>query len=212
MPPLATPPFPRNRKFTSRTEYMINFGEVQRYMGRHKSSQNSSLSLYPEATMDKNDLKIWDPARPLEESPGPFGPEIPEESPKESPPPRSKKCPKQSRKSLRSLKTVFFETPDTLPRFGARGRKAPGDSFGDSSGIPGPKGPGDSSKGSAGSQILRFRHESILEIWGLLFWSGFLSTKPVTKEGKGAMAYIFYRWWLLWSFCSHVRNVCLLRE
>ena len=33
-----------------------------------------------------------------------------------------------------------------------RGRKAPEDSFGDSSGIPGPKGPGDSSKGWAVSQ------------------------------------------------------------
>ena len=27
----------------------------------------------------------WDPGRPLEESPGPFGPRIPKESPKESP-------------------------------------------------------------------------------------------------------------------------------
>ena len=66
-----------------------------------------------------DDVKCWDPARPLEESPGPFGPGIPEKSPKESPglpAPRSKKCPKQSRKSLRSLKTVFFETPETLPR------------------------------------------------------------------------------------------------
>ena len=73
--------------------------------------------------------------------------------------PGSKKCPKQSRKSLRSLKTVFFETPESLPRLfrtllGPWGRNAPGDSFGDSSGIPGPKGPGDSSKGRTVSQPL----------------------------------------------------------
>ena len=43
---------------------------------------------------------------------------------------RSKKCPKQSQNSLRSLKTVYFETPETVSRlfrtlFGPRGRKAP---------------------------------------------------------------------------------------
>ena len=73
--------------------------------------------------------------------------------------PGSKKCPRQSRKSLRSLKKDCFETPETLLRlfrtlFGPWGRKAPGDSFGDSLGIPGPKGPGESSKGRAGSQAL----------------------------------------------------------
>ena len=46
----------------------------------------------------------------------------------------SKKCPKQSRNSLRSLKIDCFETPETVSRlfrtlFGPRGRKAPGDSF-----------------------------------------------------------------------------------
>ena len=61
--------------------------------------------------------------------------------------PGSTKCPKQSQKSLRSLKKVYFETPEALLRlfwtlFGPRGRKAPGDSFGDSSGISGPKGLG----------------------------------------------------------------------
>ena len=50
------------------------------------------------------------------------------------PAPGSKKCPKQSRNSLRSLKTVYFETPETASRlfrtvFGPRGRKAPGDSL-----------------------------------------------------------------------------------
>ena len=75
------------------------------------------------------------------------------------PAPGSKKCPKQSRKSLRSPKTVFFETLETLPRlfrklFRPPGRKALGDSFGDFLGIPGPKGPESCSKGRAGSQIL----------------------------------------------------------
>ena len=63
-----------------------------------------------------------------------------QESPKESPgafQPRCPKRPKQSWKSLRSLKTDCFATPETLfrlfrTRFGPRGRKAPGDSFGDS--------------------------------------------------------------------------------
>ena len=60
--------------------------------------------------------------------------------------PGSKKCPKQSQKSLRSLKTVYFESPEILSRLfrtllGPWGRKAPGDSFGDSSGISCPKGP-----------------------------------------------------------------------
>ena len=71
-------------------------------------------------------------ARPLEESPRPFGPGIPEESPKESPGPSGpgvQKVSKQSRKSLRSLKKDCFETPETLPRLfrtllGPRGRKA----------------------------------------------------------------------------------------
>ena len=69
----------------------------------------------------------------------------------------SKKCPKQSQESLRSLKTDCFETPETLLRlfgtvFGHLGQKAPGDSFGDSMGIWGPKGSGDSCKGQAGPQ------------------------------------------------------------
>ena len=54
-------------------------------------------------------------------------------------------------------KTVCLETPETLLRlfwtlFGPQGRKAPRDSFGDSSGISGPKGPGDPCKGRAGSR------------------------------------------------------------
>ena len=57
--------------------------------------------------------------------------------------PGSKKCPKQSWKSLQSLKKDCFETPETLPRlfrtlFGPRGRKVTGDSFGGDSGAEGP--------------------------------------------------------------------------
>ena len=77
--------------------------------------------------------KICNPARPLQESAGPSGPGIPKESPK-SLPGGSKKCPKLSRNSRRSLKTVYFETSETVSRlsrtlFGPRGRKAPGDSL-----------------------------------------------------------------------------------
>ena len=48
--------------------------------------------------------------------------------------PGSKKCPKQSRNSLRRLKIDCFETPETVSRlfrtlFGLQGREAPGDSF-----------------------------------------------------------------------------------
>ena len=74
------------------------------------------------------------PARPLQESPGPSGPGIPKESQKSLPGPGSKKCPKQSRNSLRSLEIDCFETPETVSRlfrtlFGPRGLPAPGDSF-----------------------------------------------------------------------------------
>ena len=58
--------------------------------------------------------------------------------------PGSKKCPKQSQNSLQSLKTVYFETPETVSRLQKR----------DSFGIPGPEGPGDSCKGRAGLQQL----------------------------------------------------------
>ena len=56
------------------------------------------------------------------------------------PAPGSKKCPKQSQNSLRSLKIDCFETPETVLRlfrtlFAPRGRKAPGDSFETLSGL-----------------------------------------------------------------------------
>ena len=64
-------------------------------------------------------------------------PGIPKESRKSLPGPSgpgSKKCPKQSRSSLRSLNIDYFETPETVLRlfrtlFGPRGLPAPGDSF-----------------------------------------------------------------------------------
>ena len=70
---------------------------------------------------------------PYRSLPGSWGPESPKSLRRVSrglPAPGSKKCPKQSRKSL---KKDCFETPETLPRlsrtlFGPRGRKAPGDS------------------------------------------------------------------------------------
>ena len=74
---------------------------------------------------------------PLQESPGPSGPGILKQSQKSLPGPSGPgvpKCPKQSQNSLRSLKTVYCETPETVSRlfrtlFGRRGRKGPGDSF-----------------------------------------------------------------------------------
>ena len=76
------------------------------------------------------------PARPLQvlESPGPSGPGIPKESQKSLPGLSalgSKKCPKQSRNTLRSLKIDHFDTLETVSSvfrtlFGPWGRK---DSF-----------------------------------------------------------------------------------
>ena len=51
----------------------------------------------------------WDPAHPLQESPGPFEPEIPEESPKESPGASRPQGPKVS-------ETVSKESPETQNR------------------------------------------------------------------------------------------------
>ena len=78
------------------------------------------------------------PPAPYRSLPGPPGPESRKSLKRRPlrglPAPGSKKCPKQSRNSLRSLKTVYFETPKTVSRlfrtlFGPRGRKAPGDCF-----------------------------------------------------------------------------------
>ena len=64
----------------------------------------------------------------------------PERVSKGLPAPGSKKCPKQSRNSLQSLKIDCFETPETVSRLfrtlsGPWGRKAPGDSFETLSGL-----------------------------------------------------------------------------
>ena len=86
-------------------------------------------------------LKVYSmvatPPAPYRSLPGPPGPESRKSLKRVSrglPAPGSKKCPKQSRNSLRRLKTVYFESPETVSRlfrtlFGLRGREAPGDSF-----------------------------------------------------------------------------------
>ena len=69
--------------------------------------------------------------------PGPLGPESRKSLQRVFrglPAPGSKKCPRQSKNSPRSLETVYFETPETVFRlfrtlFGPWGRKAPGDSL-----------------------------------------------------------------------------------
>ena len=70
------------------------------------------------------------PARPLQESPWPSGPGIPKRVSRGLPAPWSKKCPKESRNSLQSLKIDCFETLETVltlfrTLFGPRGQKAP---------------------------------------------------------------------------------------
>ena len=90
-------------------------------------------------------LRVATPPAPYRSLPGPPGPESRKSLKRVSrdlPAPGSKKCPKQSRNSLRSLKTVYFETPETVSRlfrtlFGpsapgtpkGAGILAPGDSF-----------------------------------------------------------------------------------
>ena len=74
------------------------------------------------------------PARPLTGVSRALRARNPERVSKESPALGSKKFPKQSRNSLRSLKIDCFETPETVLRLfrtllGPRTRKAPGDSF-----------------------------------------------------------------------------------
>ena len=58
------------------------------------------------------------------------------------PAPGSKKCPQQSQNSLRSLKTFYFETPETVLRLFRTLFVCPGRLFRDSFGTPGPEGPG----------------------------------------------------------------------
>ena len=85
----------------------------------------------------QENLHACNPPTPYRSLPGPPGPESRKSLKRVSrglPAPGSKKCPKQSRNSLRSLKTVYFETPETVSRLfrtlcGPWGRKAPKDSF-----------------------------------------------------------------------------------
>ena len=96
------------------------------------------------------------PPAPCRSLPGASGPQSPKSLRKSRPGldgPGFKMCPKQSRKSLRSLKLrLFSDSGDSfatlLDTFWTPGPEGPGDSLG----ISGPKGPGDSFKGRVGSQ------------------------------------------------------------
>ena len=97
------------------------------------------------------------PGGASQESPGPFGLRLRKSLQRVSrgpPAPESKKCPKQSRNSLRSLKIDCF--------WDSGGPEGPGRLFGDSFGILGPEGPlKDSCKvppGSLKGRMWRFCH------------------------------------------------------
>ena len=82
----------------------------------------------------KTPRRVATPPAPYRSLPGPPGPESRKSLKRGRKAPGSKKCPKQSQTSLRSLKIDCFETPETVSRlfrtlFGPWGRKAPGDSF-----------------------------------------------------------------------------------
>ena len=106
----------------------------------------------------------WEPARPLQRSLGPSGPEIPKKSRKCLPGPPapgpqkvSKKSRGQSGKSPESLRKVsgecFWTVPGTFWRLKCLpGPEAPGDILVYFFGISGPEGPRDLCKGRAGSQ------------------------------------------------------------
>ena len=117
--------------------------------------------------MGKNTLKVkkkgCNPARPLQESPGPSGPGIPKESPKSLPGPSGPRVQKVSetvsKQSPESQNRLFRDSGDCFETvsdaFWTPGPEGPGRLFGDSFGIPGPEGPGDSCKGRAGLQKKR---------------------------------------------------------
>ena len=93
----------------------------------------------PQPNSRTGNLSIATPPAPYRSLHGPSGPEPQKVSKRVSqrlPAQRSKKCPKQSQISLRSLKKLYFETPETVFRlfrtlFRPRGRKTQGDSLGD---------------------------------------------------------------------------------
>ena len=80
-------------------------------------------------------FQLWEPARPLQRSLGPFGPEMPKKSRKCLPgPPGPRKVSKKSRESPESLRKVLKESFRTVPEtfwrlFGVPGPEAPGDIF-----------------------------------------------------------------------------------
>ena len=110
------------------------------------------------------DLNCWEPARPLQRSPRPSGPEMPKKSRKclpGPPAPRpqkvSTKSRRQSGKSPESLRKVSGECVWSVlgllgDFLGPRGRR-PGRHFRDFFGISDPEGARDLCKGRAGSQL-----------------------------------------------------------
>ena len=110
-------------------------------------------------------LFVWEPARPLQGSLGPSGPEMPKKSRKCLSGPPAWDPERVSKKSGRSPKTLSRHFPETLQRlprlfprlfgdsFGLPGRR-PGRHFRDFFGFSGPPGLRDPCKGQAGSQLL----------------------------------------------------------
>ena len=142
-------------------EFFGTFGVLQEGSAERFHTVKSLLK--KASTEPQKFCRAWvaTPSARCRSLPGPLGPESRKSLRRVSlglPAPGSKKCPKQSRNSLQSLKIDCFETPETVLRlfrtlFGPQGRKVQGDSF-DSFGIPGPESPGDSCKGRAGLQSL----------------------------------------------------------
>ena len=108
--------------------------------------------------------KIWEPARPLQRSLGPFGPEMPKNVSKMPPGASGPGAPKSLQKVSGTVWEVSGESPESVERvfsdcsrdfletFRGSGAGDPGRHFRDFFGISGPKGPRDLCKGRAGSQ------------------------------------------------------------
>ena len=94
-------------------------------------------------------LRARNPERVSKESPGAFGPGVPEVSETVS-----KQSPESQDRLFRDSEDCFETVSDT---FWSSGPEGPRRLFGDSFGIPGPEGPGDSCKGWAGLQYFSYR-------------------------------------------------------
>ena len=118
-------------------------------------------------------IASWEPARPLQRSLGPSGPEIPKKSRKclpGPPAPGPQKVSKQSKNTLQTLSGDSPETSRTAPEtflrlFGASGAGGPERHFRDFFGISGPEGARDLCKGRAGSQIASGLDLKSLALW-----------------------------------------------